>query len=77
MVRLTEGLQKPAQVAHPDDRKASSVRLSPRSTATARASPCGVTPATVGADVEFRSLGNGGPMVSGTRTEPFGCRAWS
>ena len=40
--------------------------------ATARASPAGVTPATVGAEVESRSGGSGGPMVNGTATGPAG-----
>src|ERR1700677_1812951 len=60
--------QKPAQVAQPEERKASRVRWSPPDTVTARASPLGVTPAMVGAEVEFRSPGSGGPMVSGTGT---------
>src|SRR5664279_3565921 len=62
--------QKPTHDAQPEDRNASSVSRSEPVGETARASPDGVTPAIVGADVELRSPGSGGPMVSGTPTAP-------
>src|SRR5450759_2101672 len=61
--------QNPAQVAQPDDKKATSVSWSFPETAMANASPDGVTPAMVGADVALRSPGSCGPIVNGTGVE--------